>query len=178
MKEKKNEISIIYGSDSGCTENIAKKIGKRLDICDSLIKEVSEIKKEDFTKNKTLILGVSTWYIGDLQYDWDNFFEEFKKINFRGINVALFGLGDQFGYSYNYVDGIGILAEVVIKNGGNIFGHWPIKGYKFNESRGLFDEESFYGLALDEDNEPEKTEKRISVWIAKLKEELKVLACN
>ena len=174
MKEKINNISIIYGSDSGCTEEIAKRIGQKLDICDSLIKEVSETKEEDFTKFKTLILGVSTWYIGDLQYDWDNFFEEFKKIDFTGVNVALFGLGDQFGYSYNYVDGVGILAEVVLKNGGNVFGYWPNKGYQFDESRGLLDEETFYGLALDEDNEPEYTEERINGWVTKIREELEL----
>ena len=174
MKEKINNISIIYGSDSGCTEEIARKIGKKLDICDSEIKEVSETKEEDFTKFKILILGVSTWYIGDLQYDWDNFFEEFKKIDFTGVNVALFGLGDQYGYSYNYVDGVGILAEVVLKNGGNVFGHWPNKGYQFDESRGLLDEKTFYGLALDEDNEPEYTEERINRWVAQIKEELEL----
>ena len=174
MKEKINNISIIYGSDSGCTEEIAKRIGQKLDICDSLIKEVSETKEEDFTKFKTLILGVSTWYIGDLQYDWDNFFEEFKKIDFTGVNVALFGLGDQYGYSYNYVDGVGILAEVVLKNGGNVFGHWPNKGYQFDESRGLIDQETFYGLALDEDNEPEYTEQRINGWVTKIRGELEL----
>ena len=174
MKEKINNISIIYGSDSGCTEEIARKIGKKLDICDSEIKEVSETKEEDFTKFKILILGVSTWYIGDLQYDWDNFFEEFNKIDFTGVNVALFGLGDQYGYSYNYIDGVGILAEVVLKNGGNVFGHWPNKGYQFDESRGLLDEETFYGLALDEDNEPEYTEERINGWVAKIREELEL----
>ena len=174
MKEKINNISIIYGSDSGCTEEIAKRIGQKLDICDSLIKEVSETKEEDFTKFKNLILGVSTWYIGDLQYDWDNFFEEFKKIDFTGVNVALFGLGDQYGYSYNYVDGVGILAEVVLKNGGNVFGHWPNRGYQFDESRGLLDDETFYGLALDEDNEPEYTEERINGWVTKIREELEL----
>ena len=174
MKEKINNISIIYGSDSGCTEEIAKRIGQKLDICDSLIKEVSETKEEDFTKFKTLILGVSTWYIGDLQYDWDNFFEEFKKIDFTGVNVALFGLGDQYGYSYNYVDGVGILAEVVLKNGGNVFGHWPNRGYQFDESRGLINEETFYGLALDEDNEPECTEERINSWVSKIREDLEL----
>ena len=165
---------IIYGSDSGCTEEIAKKIGQKLGICDSLIKKVSETKEADFTKFKTLILGVSTWYIGDLQYDWDNFFEEFKKIDFTGVNVALFGLGDQYGYSYNYVDGVGILAKVVLKNGGNVFGHWPNRGYQFDESRGLLDDETFYGLALDEDNEPEYTEERINGWVTKIREELEL----
>ena len=174
MKEKINNISIIYGSDSGCTEEIAKRIGQKLDICDSLIKEVSETKVEDFTKFKNLILGVSTWYIVDLQYDWYNFFEQFKKIDFTGVNVALFGLGDQYGYSYNYVDGVGILAEVVLKNGGNVFGHWPNRGYQFDESRGLLDDETFYGLALDEDNEPEYTEERINGWVTKIREELEL----
>ena len=47
----------------------------------------------------------------------DNYFEEFQQIDFTGKTVAVFGLGDQIGYSEYFVDGIGILAKVVLENG-------------------------------------------------------------
>ena len=172
MDGKIKSISIIYGSDSGATEEIAKTIGRKLNVKNNLIKEVSRCNSEDFTKYNIIILGVSTWYIGDLQNDWDDYFAEFEKINFEGVDVCIFGLGDQYGYSYNYVDGIGILAEVIISNGGKVFGYWPNKGYEFDESRGIAANGMFYGLALDEDNQPELSQKRIEDWVVKIKDEL------
>ena len=88
--------------------------------------------------------------------------------------VAVFGLGDQIGYSEYFVDGIGILAKVVLENGGKIIGHWPTEGYDYDESKGLLNEDYFYGLALDEDNQPELTEERLSIWLSMLQQKLKI----
>ena len=111
-----------------------------------------------------LIFGVPTWNIGELQSDWDYYFEEFKKINFSGKLIAIFGLGDQIGYEDNFVDGIGILAKEIIKNDGKIIGEWSTKGYEFKKSKGLKNKNNFYGLAIDEDNQYDQTEERIKKW--------------
>ena len=55
----------------------------------------------DFNRFDVLILGLSTWYDGDLQSDWENY---------------------------------------------------------------------FYGLAIDEDNQPELTQERITAWLSILEE--------
>ena len=135
--------------------------------------EVSSINSNDFLRFDFLILGVPTWFVGELEPDWDDYFPDFEKIDFTGKDIAIFGLGDQYGYPDNFVDGIGILAEVIIKNGGNIIGYWPNKGYDFNKSIGLAPNGMFYGLALDEDNEPELTDERIKYWIEGLLKFLK-----
>ena len=110
------------------------------------------------------MLGVPTWFVGELEPEWDDYFPDFENIDFTGKDIAIFGLGDQYGYPDNFVDGIGILAEVIIKNGGNIVGYWPNKGYDFNKSIGLAPNGMFYGLALDEDNQPELSEERVKLW--------------
>lgn len=117
-------------------------------------------------------MGVPTWYIGDLQSDWEDFFPEFEKINFDGIKVGFFGLGDQNGYPDNFVDGIGILAEVVLKNGGEIFGYWLNEGYDFTLSKGIAPNNMFYGLVIDEDNQYDQTDMRIEKWVEQIKKEL------
>ena len=83
-------------------------------------------------------------------------------------------MGDQYGYPDNFVDGIGILAEVVKKNGGEIFGYWKNEGYEFNTSLGMAPNNMFYGLVIDEDNQYELTEKRINKWVEQIKKELKI----
>tara|TARA_B100001093_G_scaffold379701_1_gene365067 strand:- start:179 stop:688 length:510 start_codon:yes stop_codon:yes gene_type:complete len=166
-----NNTALIYGSDTGITELVVSLITKELDIKLDII-EVFTIKPEDFQRYNRIIIGIPTWYDGDLQSDWEDFYPDFKKIDFKNKKVCFFGLGDQYGYPDNFVDGIGILAKVVIENGGKVFGHWPNDGYEFNESLGLINDEFFYGLVIDEDNQQELTDLRIKKWVNQIKEEL------
>jgi len=163
------KIGLIYGSDTGATEGVSQELTKLL----SKTFEVEEvdmykIKPEDFDRFEYLVLGLSTWYDGELQSDWEDFFEDFCQIDFTGKTVALFGLGDQYGYGENFVDGIGILAVEIEKSGGKIVGKWPNKEYEFEESKALINEDLFYGLALDEDNQSELTSERLDQWVDQL----------
>jgi flavodoxin I len=81
-------------------------------------------------------------------------------------------LGDQIGYAEWFCDGIGILAKVVLKNGGKVIGNWPREGYDYVGSKAALDENSFYGLPLDEDNEDDLTLKRCKEWVKQLKNEI------
>ena len=155
---------IIYSSYTGLTFDITTIIEKYLDLLKLEVLEVSSINSNDFLRFDFLMLGVPTWFVGELEPEWDDYFPDFENIDFTGKDIAIFGLGDQYGYPDNFVDGIGILAEVIIKNGGNIVGYWPNKGYDFNKSIGLAPNGMFYGLALDEDNQPELSEERVKLW--------------
>ena len=170
-------IKLIFGSDTGNTDYVVDTyIINLLDPFDVKVTEVHNLKPEDWDKEDIIILGIPTWYDGDLQSDWEDYYEDFKKIDFTGKNVAVFGLGDQIGYGEYFVDGIGILAKVVLSNGGKIIGHWPTKGYDFEESKALLNEDYFYGLAIDEDNESDLTFERIDQWIKQLKIEIENLS--
>ena len=103
---------------------------------------------------------------------------EFKKIDFTGIKTAYFGLGDQLGYPDSFVDGIGILAEVVLKNGGEVFGSWSTEGYDFDESLGVNPDGDFYGLVIDDDNQHEMTDERVDKWLSQIKPDLRFNSYN
>ena len=168
-------VKLIYGTDTESTEYVINNYllkSLETDFEVELI-EVSNIKPEDWQTEDFIILGLPTWYDGQLQSDWEDYFEEFKKLNFAEKTVAIFGLGDQIGYSEYFVDSIGVLAKVVLENGGKIIGHWPSSEYDFDESKASMDENTFYGLAIDEDNEYELTEERCDKWVQQLKAELK-----
>ena len=159
------KVGLFYGSDTGITEEITNEIVDIMEDWDIDVKEADTMSIEDFTPYDRILLGLSTWYDGDLQSDWENFYEDFQKIDFTGKKVAIYGLGDQVGYAEYFVDGIGILAKIVIENGGEVVGHWKNEGYDFSESKALLDDDTFYGLALDNDNEPELTQERLEGWL-------------
>ena len=88
-----NKIAIIYGSDTGITDYITTLLTNKLNLKNLDIIEVFTIKPIDFLKYDIILIGVPTWYVGDLQSDWEDFFPDFQKIDFNGIKVAFFGLG-------------------------------------------------------------------------------------
>lgn len=173
------KIGLFYGSDTGCTEAVVEKIKTHFE--DNLLEyhDMSGVKNmEQFHAYQYIIIGVPTWYDGDLQSDWDNFFDTFKTIDFTGKTVAIFGLGDQVGYSEYFVDGIGTLGHVVLKNGGNLIGAWSTEGYYHDESTATFEHEGrhyFMGLALDEDNQKDLTDERLSEWLQDITVEFNIL---
>jgi len=159
------KIGIIWGSDSGDTEDVVDYIIKKINHYDVESINVGSAKTNDFLRFDLVILGISTWYDGDLQSDWERFYPAFQEINFDKNKIAIFGLGDQYGYEDYFVDGIGILAKVVLKNNGEIIGYWSTEGYEFEESKALYNKDLFYGLALDEGNQYELTKDRINSWL-------------
>lgn len=170
--DKSDKIGLFFGSDTGVTEGIAMRIQELLGEDTVEVNEIYEVKPEDFEPYSKLILGLSTWHDGELQSDWDEFFESFTDIDFTGKTVAIFGLGDQYGYSMYYCDGIGVLGKIVQENGGTLIGKWSTEGYEHDESKAeLEDEEMFMGLALDEDNQEDMTDERVEQWAEQLKEE-------
>ena len=170
-------LKLIYGSDTGNTENVIDNYLLSIfePYFDIETLSVSQISPDDWTSHDFYILSIPTWYDDELQSDWEDYFEEFQTIDFTGKTVALFGLGDQIGYDEWFCDGIGILAEVVEKNGGKVIGHTEKDdSFDFETSKALKNENTFWGLCLDEDNQDELTEERLENWFNKLKLELNV----
>lgn len=173
------KIGLFYGSDTGCTEVIVQKI---IDLVgDERIEELDMSVNKNIELFKTyncIIIGVPTWYDGDLQSDWLEFYDDFKTIDFTGKTVAIFGLGDQIGYGEYFVDGIGILGEVVMENGGQLIGTTSTEGFDYEESKAEFSHDGetyFMGLALDEDNESDLTDERLEPWISEVLQEFEMV---
>ena len=168
-----NNVKLIWGSDTGTTEEIVQMLEREFSNIDSTL-EVSELSEnpQEWNTHNVYMLGIPTWYDGELQSSWEEYFEEFKKIDFTNKKVCIFGLGDQEGYGEYFVDGVGILAEVVINNGGSIIGKTSTQGYDFEESKAEMEDGVFFGLVIDEDNQDELTEERVCSWVDQLKQEL------
>ena len=161
-------IKLIYGSDTGNTELVTEDISKLLNEIE--VTTVADLTSEDWDHDK-FILGIPTWYDGELQSDWEDYFDTFKEIDFTDKTVAIFGLGDQLGYDEWFCDGIGILAEVILKNGGRVIGYTDKdESYDFDTTpKSIIKDDVFYGLCIDEDNQAELTQDRLSKWVEQIK---------
>jgi flavodoxin long chain len=168
VEKNMKDIALFYGTYTGVTGEVAKKIVKALgeDKVDLFNIAVDGDKMSNYSK---LIIGTSTWSIGELQEDWDNFMPKLQKMDFTGKTVALFGTGDQVGYPDTFLDGMGMLYETFQYRGAQFIGFWPTVGYDFTSPLPLLDHDHFVGLAIDEDNQPELTDERVSEWCTQLK---------
>ena len=98
------KIGLFYGSDSGNTENIAKKIADTLGDVDLF--DVAKTEKAKLLEYKNLILATPTYGSGDMQGDWEEFLETLSPEDFNGKVIALVGLGDQDTYADSFCDGL------------------------------------------------------------------------
>jgi flavodoxin I len=164
-------IGLFYGSTTGDTLKAAEMIRDAFAPDSVEIFDVKDAPAGKLADYDVLILGTSTWHWGGLQDEWALFEDNLSAGVLQGKKIAFFGLGDQQRYPDNFVDGIGLLYDKIKPSGVQIIGMWPADGYDFKESAAEIDGK-FVGLALDEDNEPEKTKQRIEQWVGRLKQEL------
>ncbi|MDR2424643.1 MAG: flavodoxin [Prevotellaceae bacterium] len=165
-----NKIGIFYGSSGGNTENVAKNIAKQLGLADSDVHDVGKAQLADLAPYNTLLFGSSTWGIGDLQDDWEDFVKTLASADLSGKTIALFGCGDSSGYSDSFCDAMGKIYQTV-KDKASIVGFTSVDGYTFDSSEAVVDGQ-FVGLAIDEDNESNLTSARIDAWVTLLKNKI------
>ncbi len=162
------KIAIFYGSSTGNTEKVAEKI-KQAFGGEAISLNVDDAHSKDLEKFPYLIFGTSTWEIGDMQDDWQEFIAVVDKTDLSKKKVALFGLGDQELYPDSFADGVGRIYDHIAGKT-TIVGRWPLTGYDFEESDAVRDGD-FVGLIIDEENQKNLTSERISQWVALLKNE-------
>lgn len=160
-----SKIGLFYGSDEGNTEAVALRIRARLGEEHVDVHDIADVTQLDIADYQQLIFGIPTWDFGQIQSDWEEFWEDVQEIDFSGKTVALFGLGDQFGYGDYFLDAMGMLHDVIVAGGATIVGHWPTEGYEFEASKAEIEGEGlFVGLAIDEDQQEELTAGRLNRW--------------
>ena len=159
-----SSVGIFFGSDTGNTEAVAKMIQKELGKQLVEVKDIAKSSKEDIAEFSLILFGIPTWYYGEAQCDWDDFFPDLEDIDFTDKLVAIFGCGDQEDYAEYFLDAMGQLGDIVESKGGIIVGNWPTEGYDFEASKALIDENTFIGLGIDEDRQPELTSQRVKQW--------------
>ena len=104
-----------------------------------------------------------------MQDEWEMTIDRLSTLDFNEKKVALFGLGDQKEYPESFVDGLGTLY-CRLPEKSCVVGFWPVEGYDFYFS--LADRDGqFVGLALDDHNQEDLSDERISKWVEQLKTE-------
>jgi len=165
-------IGLFFGSDEGNTEAVAHRIQNRLgeDVC--VVHDIGDVTQLEFAEYDKIILGIPTWDFGQIQSDWEEFWEDISEVDFSGKTVALFGLGDQFGYGDFFLDAMGMLHDVIVANGATVIGYWPVQGYEFDASKALVaDGSMFVGLGIDEDQQADQTVSRLNAWCKQIHEQ-------
>jgi flavodoxin I len=173
-----NKIAIIYWPLGGNVESVADKLVKKLTGHEITKVSLSKINMQALAEADTWIVGGSTvgshiWQDADDSNKWMSFFRLLDQFDLSMKTIAFFGLGDQVLYPYHFVNGLGILQEEFEKRNARIIGQWPVNGYEFKDSEGMKDGK-FFGLALDEDQQAEKTDQRIEGWLELINVELLV----
>ncbi len=173
----KHTIGLFYGSTTCYTEMAAEKIKTQLELLDAeLVVHMFNIKDtplSEIDRYDNVLLGISTWDFGELQEDWESKWEDIAAVGFTDKKAGIFGLGDQLGYAEWFQDAVGMLHDVIVPNGADIVGYWPNEGYDFIASKALTDDGTFFvGLSLDDENQYDETDARISAWCEQVYAEL------
>ncbi len=163
-----NKTIVIYGSSTGTCQSLAEKIAGELGV-DAI--DVQSLNADTVKENTNLILGTSTWGAGEMQDDWYEGIKVLQSSDLAGKTIAIFGCGDCESYGDTFVGGMGELYNGIKDSGATFVGQVATDGYTFDGSDAVIDGE-FIGLPLDEVNEDDKTDERISSWIASFKDKL------
>lgn len=169
-----DKIGIFFGTETGTTRLIAKKIHKKLG--DALADKPVNVNRStaaDLMRYDALILGIPSYGVGELpgldcgcmEHNWAEFFTAQGLPDLKGKRVALFGLGAQERYADRFASSLFALYEKILACGGEIIGEWPAEGYSFEHSAALVDGR-FVGLVLDQRTQGMHTETRIEQWLA------------
>jgi flavodoxin I len=174
LTERTQRVGLYYGSSTGVTEETAFKIREAWDkmglgtlepVNIGYVKDAAQFLAYDY-----LLLGISTWNIGELQDDWAILFPQLASLDFTGKKVALFGIGDQYHYPDNFLDAVGILGTTLQEQGAELCGFWYDEHYEFAESKAFVDGQ-FMGLGIDNSHQAKLTPTRVSQWVAQVIEE-------
>jgi len=171
------KIGLFYGSTTCYTEMAAEKIQAQLDeLFDQSVVTLHNIKDDALSlceEYDFVIFGISTWDYGELQEDWESQWSDLLDLNLQHKLIALYGMGDQVGYTDWFQDALGLLHQQLQALNPQFIGYWPNTDYDFAASKALINEGThFVGLALDDETQYEKTDARIYEWCQQLLIEL------
>ncbi len=175
-----SKIGIFFGTDTGSTRLVAKKIFSLLgeELADKPI-NINRASPAELLKYDALILGTPSYGAGDLpgltagcqESSWQEFVPYLDDVDLSGKRVALFGLGNQERYASRFASSLIQLYRVFYGYGADIIGPWSTEGYQFEHSDSIIDNQ-FVGLVLDQRTQPFLTEERIKTWLAQVTPQL------
>lgn len=163
-----NKTAIIYSFNSKKTGKIAEMIKEAFNDDQVELVNAEELSEKQVAAFDQIIMGVPTWFDGELPNYWDEFIPALEDLDLQGKKIALYGLGDQKGYPENFLDGMGIMAEVLEEQGATLIGFTNTDGYEFESSRAKRGDK-FSGLAIDYENQSSMNNERVASWVEELR---------
>ncbi len=154
---------IFFGSTTGNTEEVANTIAEKLSIDPSHIHNVGNTSADIVANYDTILLGSSTWGYGDLQNDWYDFLDALAEQDLQGTKVGLFGCGDSDSYGDTFCGALGQIYNALQSTGCTFIGAYEPTDYNVTDSDVCRDG-LFVGLAIDESDDDDKNQVRITNW--------------
>ncbi len=181
-----SKIGIFFGTETGTTRLIAKKIYKLLgDEIAAKPVNVNRITPDELLQYDALILGTPSYGVGDipglsagcLERNWEEFLAQLDTPDLSGKRIAFFGLGAQERYSDRFASSLMALYTRFKGWGAEMIGDWSAEGYTFDHSASVVDGR-FVGLVIDQRTQGMHTDERLRQWIEQVKPQLlEKLAC-
>ena len=165
-----SKIGIFYGSSTGSTSEVAQRLAKALG-AEANVFDVASADAADVAGFDVLLLGSSTWGLGDLQDDWEDFLPKLAEQDLSGKKVALFGCGDADSYPDSFCEALHKIYEGLASSGCSFIGAYEPEGYSYDATQTEQDGKPI-GLCIDEANQSDLTDERIEKWVALIKPEL------
>jgi flavodoxin I len=168
-----SKIGIFFGTETGTTRLVAKKIQRRLgDTVAAKPINVAKATMADLMQYDALILGTPSYGVGDIpgrsagcfEPNWEEFFARLdEEPDMRGKRVALFGLGAQERYAERFASSLFALYVMFKSFKAQIVCPWSTEGYQFEQSNAVVDGQ-FVGLVIDQRTQHMLTDERIDRW--------------
>ena len=178
-----NKIGLFFGTETGTTRLIAKKIHKLLgdDIAAKPV-NVNRTTPEEFLRYDALILGIPSYGDGALpgrtvnciEANWEEFLQQLNEADLSGKRIALFGLGAQERYADTFASSMMPLFRALKDYGAEMVGDWSIEGYQFKHSAAV-ENGRFVGLVIDQRTQGMLTDERLKAWVEQIKPALVIV---
>ncbi|OAI14061.1 flavodoxin [Methylomonas lenta] len=175
-----SKIGIFFGTDTGSTRLVAKKIYAALgtELADKP-KNINRTRPEELLQYDALILGTPSYGVGDLpglavgcqEANWAEFVPYLDGVDLSGKRIALFGLGHQERYASRFASSLIQLYRVFYGYDAQLVGSWSTEGYQFEHSDAIIDNR-FVGLVLDQRGQPHLSDERINTWLQQVTPQL------
>ncbi|MFA5983772.1 MAG: flavodoxin [Methylococcaceae bacterium] len=175
-----SKIGIFFGTDTGSTRLVAKKIFSLLgEGVAEKPKNINRTSVAELLQYDALILGTPSYGIGDLpgksvgctETNWEEFVPNLVGVDLSGKRIALYGMGNQERYADRFASSMIHLHRIFSGYGADMIGQWSTDGYQFENSQAVVDNQ-FVGLALDQRTQPHLTDDRLKAWLEQVTPQL------
>lgn len=166
-----SKIGIFFGSTTGNTEELAERVAKVFGVTGENVHNVADAEAADMANYEVLLLGSSTWGVGDLQDDWEDFLPKAADQDLSGKKIAFFGCGDSFGHDDTFCNSLAKIKAGLSSTGAAFIGAISKDLYTYDETE-CEEGDQVIGLLTDADNESDKTDERLEAWSEAVKQAL------